>query len=267
MAPEPAPIDRLPAVGEAAVCMGVFDGVHRGHLALVGETVRAAEERGLRSVALVFEPHPDEVVRPGTVVPRLAPLAENLRRLAAAGIDAPLPVRFGAELRARTAEDFLAAMAPAVRVRALVMTPESAFGRNRAGTPETMAAHGRDAGFDLVLVQHIVEDDGAPISSGRVRDAVRAGDIDAATRLLGHPPIIEAVTRPNENGWALSFAYPAALPSPGRYRVTTRPASGSSLAAEAVLIVRQDDIGLEGLEGGGAEGETVGLELLERIGS
>ena len=80
-------IDGLPAIGPAAICMGVFDGVHRGHVALARTTSRAARERKAAAVALVFEPHPDEVVRPGTVVPRLAPVAGNLRRLRAAGID------------------------------------------------------------------------------------------------------------------------------------------------------------------------------------
>src|SRR4029077_15173731 len=91
-------VDELPAIGDAAICMGAFDGVHRGHLALVAATVEAARERGLRPVALVFDPHPDEVVRPGTQVPRLAPLSENLRRLRMAGIE-PVPLRFAVALR------------------------------------------------------------------------------------------------------------------------------------------------------------------------
>ena len=63
-------LDRLPEIGDVALCMGVFDGVHRGHLVLVQATARVARERRLRAVALVFDPHPDEVVRPGSVVPR-----------------------------------------------------------------------------------------------------------------------------------------------------------------------------------------------------
>ena len=88
-------IHELPEVGEAAVCMGVFDGVHRGHLALVEATVQAARQRGLKAVALVFDPHPDEVVRPGTLVARLAPLHENMRRLTEASIDVAVPLRGG----------------------------------------------------------------------------------------------------------------------------------------------------------------------------
>jgi riboflavin kinase/FMN adenylyltransferase len=227
-------IDALPPVGPAAVCMGVFDGVHRGHVALAEITVSAARARGAASVALVFQPHPDEVVRPGTVVPRLAPLAENLRRLAIAGIDHPLVVRFDAELRSREPAAFLAAMAPAIALRALVMTPESGFGRNRAGTPEAMRALGPRAGFDLVMAADIVLEAGEPISSARVRSALREGDIPEAVRLLGHPVRHEAVgERDTDGALVLRFDYPAALPGPGRYPAMVRSTAGTpGVAAE-----------------------------------
>lgn len=215
--PEPYAIDRLPAIGPAALCMGVFDGVHRGHLALAQATIDAAAGRGASSVALVFDPHPDEIVRPGTVVPRLAPLGENLRRLKAAGIDRPLPVRFDPDLRSLTPEQFLAALASSITLRALVMTPSSAFGRNRAGTPDAMRARGRVAGFELVIAAPVM-DDGSPISSARVRDALAEGDLAGATRLLGHPPFLSAtVIEPDDRTGRLRFAYPAALPAVGRY--------------------------------------------------
>jgi len=206
--------------------MGVFDGVHRGHVALARTTSRAARERNAAAVALVFEPHPDEVVRPGTVVPRLAPVAENLRRLQAAGIDHPLVVRFDAELRALEPAAFLAAMAPAIELRALVMTPESAFGRNRAGTPGAMRLLGASAGFDLVVADDVVREDGVPISSARVRAALSAGDVATAVRLLGHPlELVAAMGAGDPGGDArrrLDFGYPPALPAPGRYPVRVR---------------------------------------------
>ena len=78
-----ADLRSLPAIGPAAICMGVFDGVHRGHQALLGATVAAAAELGAASVALVFDPHPDEVIHPGT--PRASPGAAGGRGRARSG--------------------------------------------------------------------------------------------------------------------------------------------------------------------------------------
>jgi FAD synthase len=209
-------IDDLPEVGMAAVCMGAFDGVHRGHVRLVETTRAAAHALGVASVAMVFDPHPDEVIRPGLVVPRLAPLEVNLRWLGEAGIDHPLAVRFDPALRALEPEAFLGAMAPSITLRALVMTPESAFGRARAGTPDAMRAHGRVAGFELVLAEQEV-DGGAPVSSARVRAALAGGDVAEATRLLGHLPYLGGRLAGDGTRAELRLRYAAALPGPGRY--------------------------------------------------
>jgi riboflavin kinase / FMN adenylyltransferase len=251
-------IGALPRIGPAAVCMGAFDGVHRGHLALVGATVDAARARSAASVALVFEPHPDEVVRPGTVVPRLAPLGENLRRLAAAGIDHPLAVRFDASLRALEPEAFLASMAPSIELRALVMTPASAFGRNRAGTPTTMTALGARAGFDLVVADDLVRDDGEPISSARVRASLVAGDVATARRLLGHPVHLDAhIDGGGEGISLLRFDYPAAVPGPGRYPASLRWPDGAGPA------VGELEVTLDGLRLHAAGSPAAGRVVLE----
>jgi riboflavin kinase/FMN adenylyltransferase len=218
------PVDELPAIGEAAICMGVFDGVHRGHLALVDATVDAARERGVRPVALVFDPHPDEVVRPGVRVARLAPLDENLRRLREAGIE-PVPLRFDDPLRSLTAEQFLSAMGPGIRVRALVMTPESAFGRDRAGTPEALQVVGQAAGFDVLVIERIASDDQEPISSGRIRRALSSGALDDATAALGHPAYLEGNVGADGQ---ISFAYHPALPAAGVFDVSVRGAAPKS---------------------------------------
>lgn len=232
-------LDEVPLVGPAALCMGVFDGVHRGHLALIDATRAAAAQRGARSVALLFDPHPDEVIHPGTAIPRLATPNRNLRMLEQAGIDHAVPIRFDTVLRSLTPEQFLGAMAPAIELRALVMTPESAFGRGRVGTPDAMRAHGRATGFDLVLAEEIVLDGGTPISSGRIRDAVRSGRIREATRLLGHAPTIEATLVPASDAAAqgqlrVMVDYSAAMPPPGSYPVEIR-AGAADVSATLVL--------------------------------
>lgn len=239
-------IHDLPGVGPAAVCMGVFDGVHRGHRALAEQTVAAAHARGAASVALVFDPHPDEVVRPGVSVPRLASVGENIRRLSEVGIDHPLAVRFDAALRSLEPADFLAAMAPAIELRALVMTPESAFGRNRAGTPAAMRELGARVGFDLVLADRIVREGGAPISSARIRAVLADGDLDEVVSMLGHPLVLEAEAAaethpgggaPDGRTWRLQFGYLPALPAIGRHAVTVRRTGDGTRPVAAELEV------------------------------
>jgi riboflavin kinase / FMN adenylyltransferase len=215
----------VPPVGPAALCMGVFDGVHRGHQALLAATRRAAEERGIASVALLFEPPPLEVIRPGQRVPRLAPVAENLRRLREAGIDVATALAFTARLRDMAPEAFLAVLAPAIDLRALVMTPESAFGRARAGTPDAMRIHGAAAGFDVIVLEPLAGDARGPTSSTRVRELLAAGEIAAATAHLGRPPylagtVVHGDARGRELGYPtanLAFDYLPALPALGIY--------------------------------------------------
>ena len=222
---EPRALDlrSLPAVGKAAVCMGVFDGVHRGHVALLEATIATAAELGVAAVTLVFDPHPDEVIHPGTHVPRLTPPAVVLRTIRGVGIDHAVPIQFDAALREHTAERFLAELGPAIDLRALVMTAESAFGQGRGGTVERMRAHGTAAGFE-VRVPDPVLDGGEPISSSRLRQAVSAGDLDAVAR-LGRPAFLQGVVvegdhRGRELGYPtanLRFDYVAMLPPRGVY--------------------------------------------------
>ncbi len=217
-------LEALPAIGPAAMTLGVFDGVHRGHLALLTATARAAEERGVASVALVFDPHPDEVLRPGTVVPRLAPMTTVLEWIARdAGVARPVALRFDDELRQRTAEEFIAALAPAIELRTLVMTPDAAFGRGRGGTVDRMRELGSSGGFEVMVVEPLVMD-GEVVSSTRIRGAIAAGDIGLARR-LGRPPRLEGrVVVGDRRGRSLGFPtanlafdYAPAMPALGIY--------------------------------------------------
>ncbi len=216
--------DALPTVGPVAITLGVFDGVHLGHRHLVNATRHAAETAGAASVAIVFTPHPDEVIRPGTVVPRLLPPEVTLERLHAAGIDHPLPVRFDAALRSLAPEEFLARLAPALQTRALVMTPESAFGRGRSGTLARVTEIGDELGFTTVAVDP-ARLDGDVVSSSRIRTAMQAGDIEAAATLLGSRPLLRGMVihgdaRGRELGFPtanLAFSYTPALPVLGIY--------------------------------------------------
>lgn len=216
--------DALPGIGPAVVTLGVFDGVHVGHRHLVAFTVRAAAERRCASVAIVFSPHPDEVIRPGTTVPRLLPPGVTLERLRGAGIDHALEVRFDDHVRGLAPETFLAELGPALELRAVVMSRDSAFGKGRSGTLERVGEIGRERGFACIGVEPLLID-GTPMSSSRVREALLAGDVDAATRFLGAPPMLRGTVvhgdqRGRELGFPtanLAFAYTPALPALGIY--------------------------------------------------
>lgn len=214
----------LPAVGPAVITLGVFDGVHLGHRHVLEATSRAARERGSASVALVFSPHPDEVIRPGIVVERLLPPEVTRDRLESTGVDRVIEIGFDDAVRGLDPDAFLAALAPAIELRGVVMTPESAFGRGRAGTLERVAEIGAESGWDCIAVEPLVVD-GGPISSSRVRGALRDGLIEEAAALLGAPPLLRGTVvhgdeRGRELGFPtanLDFAYGAALPALGIY--------------------------------------------------
>jgi riboflavin kinase/FMN adenylyltransferase len=209
-------------IGPVALALGVFDGVHRGHRVVLAATREAAAARGARPVALVFDPPPIEVIRPDQRLERLAPLGENLDRIDAAGVR-PLALRFDAALRDLPAEVFLDRLGPGLQPVAVVMTPDSAFGKDRAGTPDRLREVGDQRGFEVVIVE--AEADEGIISSSRIRAALAAGDVVTAARLLGRPPaltgtVVRGDGRGRKLGYPtanLSFAYRPALPAIGIY--------------------------------------------------
>jgi riboflavin kinase/FMN adenylyltransferase len=210
------------SIGPAAVALGVFDGVHRGHQTLLSATREAAAARGARPVAIVFDPPPIEVIRPDRVLGRLSPLAENLERIAEAGVQ-PIAIRFDEELRELAAETFLDRLAPGIQPAAVVMTPETAFGRDRAGTTAHLIEIGPEHGFEVVVIDP--ELDEGPISSTRIRDALTAADMATATRLLGRWPALSGIVvrgdgRGRELGFPtanLRFDYNPVIPALGIY--------------------------------------------------
>ena len=238
-------LGELPRIGPAVITLGVFDGVHVGHRQLVRETARAAAERGARSVAIVFSPHPDEVLRPGTRVPRLLPPDETVARLRSAGVDDAVEVRFDEAVRSLAPEEFLAALEPAVELRGITMSAGAAFGRGRAGTIERVAEIGRERGFDAIAVDPLLLD-GTHVSSSRIREAVAAGDVELATRLMDAPPMLRGTVvtgdrRGRELGFPtanLEFDYTPALPALGIYLGRAScPERGVSPAHPALVSV------------------------------
>ena len=232
---------------EALVCIGVFDGVHRGHSALLTAARDAAVERGVRAAAIVLDPPPIELLQTGHRVARLCPLDETIRRVVELGIDATV-VNFTPAIRDLDPGDFLAALRPSVEVRGVVMTRLSAFGRDRSGTP----THLRDHGFEVIEVEPNVAD-GAVISSSRIRAEIAAGRVAEAGRLLGHSPavwgaVVHGDGRGRDLGYPtanLAFSYIPALPKIGIYLGTAGTVESGLLPA-LVSVGRRPTFGSDG---------------------
>jgi riboflavin kinase/FMN adenylyltransferase len=230
------------SIGPVALALGVFDGVHRGHRALLSAVREAAAARGARPVALIFDPPPIEVIRPGQHVERLAPLSENLGRIREAGVR-PIPLLFDASVRELPPEAFLEALTPGLRTAAIVMTPDTAFGRDRSGTPSFLIEIGASRGFEVVLVDPELDD--GPISSSRIRRVLADGDIPSATQLLGRRPSLSGeVVRGDGRGQGLgyptanlAFQYRPALPALGIYAGLVAGTPGAPVATGALISV------------------------------
>ncbi len=176
-------VDAAPSV----VTIGVFDGVHRGHRTIIGRAVRAAEDGGLRSVAVTFDPHPMTVVRPDHVPPLLQPVEDRVALLAGTGVDVVLVLPFTRELSQLEPAAFVErVLAGSLSARRVVVGTNFRFGHRAAGDVELLAVLGDDHGFGAEAVS-LLELDGDPISSTQVREHLEQGDVAWATAALGRP--------------------------------------------------------------------------------
>jgi riboflavin kinase/FMN adenylyltransferase len=214
----------LPASSEPVfVVVGVFDGLHLGHAYLLDHLVTGARRRGARPVVVTFDHHPDEILT-GSAPPLLCDPDERLERLAAAGVDTTVVVHFDQRLRETTYGAFVAMIAARAPVAGFLMTPDAAFGYQRAGTPATLATLGEREGFEVVVVPPF-ELNGRVVRSTEVRQAIATGDLATAAELLGraHCVVGQAVDAASGPGTLLRFPLPVALPPDGRYAVEVGP--------------------------------------------
>jgi riboflavin kinase/FMN adenylyltransferase len=165
--------------------LGNFDGIHRGHQALLRRVVDEARGFGARSAVLTFEPHPLKVLRPREAPRLLLPLRDKLEILAALEIDVVLVQRFDSTFANMEARDFVGHyLGEALNVRKLWIGKDLRFGKARAGKVEDMIRWGAEAGF-AVDVFEPVEEGGTRISSSRVRSLVEQGEVEGAASFLG----------------------------------------------------------------------------------
>jgi riboflavin kinase / FMN adenylyltransferase len=174
-------------VSGAAITVGSFDGVHRGHQAVLAALVERARAGGRDSVVITFDRHPLEVVNPAAAPPLLTPAGEKQELLAQTGVDRVEVLPFTRELAGLGPEEFTRDVLLArFAMRDLVLGYDHGFGRGRSGDVELLRRLGAAAGFEVLAVE-AVRDDGQPVSSSLVRTAVAHGDLAAAARWLGRP--------------------------------------------------------------------------------
>ncbi len=174
--------------GGWALTIGNFDGVHRGHRALLGRVVEAGRKRGLGSCVLTFEPHPREFFgRRGEAPARITRLRDKLELMAALGIDRVHVQRFDAKLASLPAAEFVeGVLVRGLGVRWLLVGRDFRYGRGRAGDFASLERAGAKLGFQVEAMPD-VEEEGERVSSSAVRASLAAGDLPRAERLLGRP--------------------------------------------------------------------------------
>jgi riboflavin kinase/FMN adenylyltransferase len=194
------------ALDGAVVAIGNFDGVHRGHRAVIATALARAKALGRPAAALTFEPHPRSFFRPDERLFRLTDERAKLRLLAATGLDGAIVLRFDAALAGLSAQDFVSRVLLAqFAVAGVAIGFDFHFGLNRAGSPDFLAAQGARLGFAVDVVPRF-EAEGRPVRSGPVRAALAAGQVAEARELLGYPWFVSAaVAHGDKRGRTLGY--------------------------------------------------------------
>jgi len=170
----------------ATIAIGNFDGCHLGHQAVFDAAKEKAKREGKPALVLTFEPHPRDVFAPQPFMFRLTERDQKARLVEALGFDGIVVMPFNKELAGKTAEEFVSDfLVDSIGVSAVAVGADFHFGKARAGTPDFLVKSGELHGFD-VKICGMLDDGSEPVSSSRVRDALRAGDLPAANALLGY---------------------------------------------------------------------------------
>ena len=199
-------LDDVPADwGRSIVTIGVFDGVHRGHQRLVDRTAELARELRSPAVVITFDPHPDEVVRPGTHPPLLCTPRRRAELLAELGADAVMVLPFTLELSRMGPDEFIqSVLVDRLHAERVVVGEDFRFGHRAKGDVSLLQELGAKYDFEAEGVPLVA--DGRPISSTLVRERLAEGDVEAAARLLGRPHRVEGVVvRGAQRGRDLGF--------------------------------------------------------------
>jgi riboflavin kinase/FMN adenylyltransferase len=190
----------------AVAAIGNFDGVHRGHGAVIEAALSRALKIGAPAIAVTFEPHPRNVLRPADPVFRLTGESEKLRLLAATGLSGALVLTFNAAFAAQTAEEFVSRiLVGRLGIRGATIGFDFHFGHQRGGSPAFLAEQGDRYGFSVDTAPPL-EDEGRPVSSSSIRAALTEGRVVEAAELLGYPWFVSGtVIKGDQRGRTLGF--------------------------------------------------------------
>ena len=265
--------------GRCVVTIGVFDGVHRGHQQIIGRAVQRARDTGQPSVVLTFDPHPSEVVRPGSHPALLTPLRRKADLLEQLGVDVVWLLPFTIEFsRLDPAEFVHLVLVEQLHAAAIVVGENFRFGHKAAGDLSTLRTLGRTFGFSTEEVP-LLRDDDVTLSSTFVRSSIDAGEVDRAAQALGRPHRVDGIVVRGA-GRGRQLGYPTAnvhserhvaVPADGIYAgwavlrgqrlpaaisVGTNPTfEGKERTVEAYILDFDEDI----------YGVELGVEFVQRI--
>ena len=212
--------------GPSVVTIGNFDGVHRGHARVISRVVSLAEEHGLRSIAVSFDPHPIQVHRPEVAHHDIMSQGARRHYMCLLGLDDYLLLHYSLEFAQQTPEEFVkTTFVDGLNARYVVIGDDVRFGRNNSGDLNTMRELGEKYGFEVVVVEDLMVDENTRCSSTRIRQLLLEGDMPAATELLGRHhmmagEVVHGLARGRELGFPtanLSKDIEGVIPADGVY--------------------------------------------------
>ena len=226
---------RRAALGRpTAATIGVFDGVHRGHQTVLKHVVESARSHGMASAAITFHPHPRQVLRPDLTTEYVTSLEDRLSLIMRTGLDGVATVSFTSEFAQTDAGDFVRMLVEEFNLALLVIGEDFALGRQRGGDPETLAALGKELGYEVEVIELLTNDSTTKVSSTEVRNALVDGNVNRVSELLGrrfslHGPVVVGFERGRTIGFAtanVAIGNDRAIPAPGVYATIAHLASG-----------------------------------------
>jgi riboflavin kinase / FMN adenylyltransferase len=265
--------------GRSVVTIGVFDGVHRGHQEIIGHTVKTARDLGLQSVVVTFDPHPSEVVRPGSHPAILTEPARKAELIEALGADVLCVVPFTVDFSHLSAEAFVHdVLVEHLHAARVVVGDNFRFGHKAAGDTALLARLGRTFGFSVTHAP-LVTSEGTPFSSTYIRACVDAGDVSAAAAALGRAHRLEGVVvRGDQRGREMGFPTAnllvgryAAVPADGVYaawlhRRDERHMAAVSIGTNPTFNGRERRVEAYALDfDGDLYGERIALDFVRRL--